>query len=541
MSDHYDIIIIGTGAGGGTLLNRLAPSGKRILVIERGPFLPREKENWDTKVAFNTTRYFGPEVWYDAKGGEVRAGMCYHVGGNTKLYGAALFRLRERDFEQVEHIGGISPEWPLKYRDFEPYYTEAEKLYQVHGKSGIDPTEPWRSSEFPYPAMSHEPRIQEVSDALRHRGLQPSYTPLGIRINEAQKHLSQCIRCSTCDGYPCMVHAKSDAEVSAVRPVMGQENVTLLTDTKVERLITDASGREITGVEAEVEGTKITFTADIVVVACGSINSAALLLRSASDRHPNGLANSSDMVGRNLMKHILGSIIGVSSFKTNPTKFQKTLSLFDYYWGEPGFAHPMGQIQMLGKVSKAELEGSESIYAPLDIGFVSSHSLDWWLTSEDLPNTRNRISLNRDGKIVVDYTENNTAAFDRLMERWVQTLKEIGCGCHILPNGKYFNAGTITTFTTKLGINGLGHQVGTCRFGTDPKTSVLDVNCKAHDLDNLYVVDGSFFVSSAAVNPTLTIIANALRVGDHILERLQASTADAKSVTAAPSELVDAH
>lgn len=541
MSDHYDIIIIGTGAGGGTLLNRLASSGKRILVIERGPFLPREKENWDTKVAFNTTRYFGPEVWYDAKGGEVRAGMCYHVGGNTKLYGAALFRLRERDFEQVEHVGGISPEWPLKYRDFEPYYTEAEQLYQVHGRSGLDPTEPWRSGEFPYPAMSHEPRIQEVSEALSERGLKPCHTPLGIRINEAQKYLSPCIRCSTCDGYPCLVHAKSDAEVSAVRPVMDHENVTLLTETKVERLLTDAAGREVTGVEAEVDGVKIVFSADIVVMSCGAINSAALLLKSANEQHPNGLANSSDMVGRNLMKHILGSIIGVSSFKTNPTKFQKTLSLFDYYWGEPGFDHPMGQIQMLGKVSKAELEGSEAIYAPLDIGFVSSHSLDWWLTSEDLPDAHNRISLNREGKIVVDYTENNTPAFDRLMSRWVQTLKDIGCGCHILPNGKYFNAGTVTTFTTKLGINGLGHQVGTCRFGKDPQTSVLDLNCKAHDLENLYVVDGSFFVSSAAVNPTLTIIANAMRVGDHLLERLEAKRADTKASPVQPAELVGAN
>jgi len=525
MNDHYDVIIIGTGAGGGTLLNKLAPSGKRILVLERGPFLPREKENWDTKIAFNTTRYFGPEVWYDQNGGEVRAGMCYHVGGNTKLYGAALFRLRERDFETVQHVGGIKPEWPLKYRDFEPYYAEAEKLYQVHGKSGLDPTEPPRSGEFPYPAMSHEPRIQEVADNLASRGLKPCYTPLGIRINEAQKYLSQCIRCSTCDGYPCLVHAKSDAEVAGVRPVMGLENVTLLTETKVERLLTSPSGREITGVEAIVDGDRVTFTADVVVVSCGSINSAALLLKSANEQHPNGLANSSGMVGRNLMKHILGSLIGVSSFKANPTKFQKTLSFFDFYWGDEDFPYPMGQVQMLGKVDKESLEGSESIYAPLDIDFVAKHSLDWWLTSEDLPDPSNRITLNRDGYIVVDYTENNTPAFDRLMTKWTETLKSIGCGCHILPNGKYFNAGTVTTFTMKLGINGLGHQVGTCRFGEDPATSVLDLNCKAHDLDNLYVVDGGFMVTSAAVNPTLTIIANALRVGDHLVERLGAKGA----------------
>ena len=426
MTDHYDVIIIGTGAGGGTLLNRIAPSGKRILVLERGPFLPREKENWDTKVAFNTTRYFGPEVWHDPNGGEVKAGMCYHVGGNTKLYGAALFRLRERDFERVQHIGGISPEWPIRYADWEPYYTEAEELYQVHGQSGLDPTEPPRRREFPYPAMSHEPRIQEVADHLASRGLKPCYTPLGIRINEAQKYLSPCIRCSTCDGYPCLVHAKSDAEVSAVRPVMDRENVTLLTEARVERLLTSASGRAITGVEVTLAGDRVTFTADVVVASCGAINSAALLLRSANAAHPQGLANSSGQVGRNLMKHLLGSIIGVSSFKANPTKFQKTLSLFDYYWGEPDFPFPMGQVQMLGKVSKAELEGNEALYAPLDIGFVAGHSLDWWLTSEDLPDPANRITLDRDGGIVVGYTENNSASFDRLMARWTEVLKSIG-------------------------------------------------------------------------------------------------------------------
>jgi choline dehydrogenase-like flavoprotein len=520
MNDHYDIIIVGTGAGGGTLLHKLAPSGKRILVLERGPFLQREKENWDTRTAFNTTRYFGPEVWYDKDGGEVRAGMCYHVGGNTKLYGAALFRLRERDFETVQHAGGSSPEWPLKYRDFEPWYSEAEALYHVHGKQGLDPTEPNRTGDFPYPPMSHEPRIQEVADNLAARGLNPCYTPLGIRINEAQKYLSQCIRCSTCDGYPCLLHAKSDAEVSAVRPVMGLENVTLLTEAKVDRLLTSPSGREVTAVEATISGERVLFTADIVVVACGSINSAALLLKSANPAHPNGLANSSGMVGRHLMKHILGSIIGVSSFKANPTKFQKTLSLFDYYWGEPGFDFPMGQVQMLGKVDKESLEGSESIYAPLDIDYVAKHSLDWWLTSEDLPDPDNRITLNRDGNVVVAYAENNAAAFDRLMARWTEVLRSIGCGCHLLPNGRYFNAGTVTTFTMKLGIAGLGHQVGTCRFGEDPAASVLDLNCKAHDVDNLYVVDGGFMVSSAAVNPTLTIIANALRVGEHLLTRL---------------------
>ena len=303
---------------------------------------------------------------------------------------------------------------------------------------------------------------------------------------------------------------------------MGEPNITLLVDTKAERLLTSPSGREVTGVEVLLDGEPVVLTADLFVVSCGAINSSALLLRSANDRHPGGLGNSSGLLGRNLMKHVLGSIIGVSSFKTNPTKFQKSLSIFDYYWGEPGYEYPMGQIQTLGKVSKAELEGSEAMYAPLDIDFVSRHSVDWWLTSEDLPLVTNQVRLGRGGRIIIDYTETNTAEFDRLMTRWKEVLKNVGCGCHILPNGKYFNAGTVTTFTNKLGTSGLGHQVGTARFGEDPATSVLDLDCRAHDLDNLYVVDGSFFVSSAAVNPTLTIIANALRVAGHLRERMDA-------------------
>jgi choline dehydrogenase-like flavoprotein len=519
MNNHYDIIIIGTGAGGGTLTYRLAQGGKKILVLERGPFLPREKANWDTKTVFNSDRYHNSEVWYDKDGNELHPGMSYFVGGNTKVFGAALFRLREKDFEKYHHRDGISPEWALKYRDFEPYYVQAEQLYQVHGQRGEDPTEPLRSSEFPYPAVSHEPRIQEVSENLKAQGLHPYHTPIGIRLNEAQRYLSECIRCNTCDGYPCLVNAKSDAEVSTVRPAMQQENVTLITEAKVLRLHTSPSGREVTGVEVDVQGQTRHFSADIVAVACGAINSSVLLLRSANDQHPNGLANRSGLVGRNFMKHVLGSIIGVSH-KPNPTAFQKTLSINDFYWGEAGYDYPMGQIQTLGKVNKEALEGNAEVYAPLTPEQVATHSIDWWLTVEDLPDPNNRVRVDRD-KIILEYTENNTEPYNRLETRWIEILKAIDCGDAILPNCSYFVKGGKTYFTGKLPVDGVGHQVGTCRFGEDPDTSVLDLNCRTHEIDNLYVVDGSFFCSSGAVNPTLTIIANALRVGDHLLDRMK--------------------
>ncbi len=564
MPEHFDVIIIGTGAGGGTLLHRLAPSGKRILVLERGPFLAREKDNWNYHGSF---KYYSSEVMYNREGGEIRPGFSYHVGGNTKVYGAALFRLREKDFEAFRHRDGISPEWPIKYNDWEPYYTEAEKLYQVHGKAGEDPTEPWRSGEYPHPPISHEPRIKEVFEILKARGMRPYPAPMGVRLNEAAMHLSPCIRCDTCDGYPCMVHAKSDAEVMCVRPALfGQRhnaekplkrlvaatpgytglkpgvnesgedtgkagsgrNITLLTEAKVLRLHTSASGREVTGVVVEVGGETLVFKADVVVVACGAVNSSALLLRSANDKHPNGLANnSSGLVGRNLMKHVLGSLIGVSTLKANPSKFQKTMAINDFYWGEPGYEFPMGNIQLMGKTVIEGLRGLEAKYAPLTIEEVAKNSIDWWLTTEDLPETRNQVRVEGDQRIVIDYTENNAEPFDRLVERWKGILKEIGCGCHIVPQANYF-APKAGYFTTKMPMHSLGHQVGTCKFGEDPRTSVLDLNCRAHEVENLYVVDGSFFVSSGAVNPTLTIVANALRVGDHLVERLKAASSGAE-------------
>ncbi len=513
---HYDVIIIGTGAGGGTLAYHLAPTGKKILILERGSFLPREKANWDTVEVVQKDRYHTKEVWYDRKGNPINPGTSYFVGGNTKVYGGALFRWREKDFDRVIHKGGISPEWSLKYHDFEPYYTQAEKLYEVHGQRGLDPTEPTATEDYPYPAIRHEPRIQEIHDSLKTKGYHPFYLPLAIKLNEVNRHLSTCIRCNTCDGFPCLVDGKADADVNCIRPAEKYKNVTLITEAKVKRLHTSLSGREIIAVETEINREIHIFSSDIVVVACGAINSAALLLRSANEQHPNGLANSSDQVGRNLMKHQNGAIIGVTP-KANLTEFQKTLAINDFYWGDTDFDYPMGHVQLLGKVN-ADMIAQESP-SILGLSFqerhafeaIATHSVDWWLTAEDLPDPNNRVTLRGDS-IQLNYTENNTEAYNRLVNRWTQVLKMIGCGERIIPASFYFRK--------KLPLQGVAHQCGTCRFGEDAKTSVLDINCRTHDIDNLYVVDGSFFRSSAAVNPTLTIIANALRVGDRLIERM---------------------
>lgn len=509
--ERFDVIIIGTGAGGGTLAHRLAATGKRILILERGPFLPREKANWDAVEVFQKDRYHTTEVWKDKDGADLCPGTGYWVGGNTKVYGAAVLRLRERDFEEVVHAGGVSPAWPIRYVELEPYYAAAERLYSVHGQCGVDPTEPPMSTDYPHLRIEHEPRIREISEQLEAHGWHPFHLPLAIRLDEGDRLASPCIRCDTCDGFPCLVDAKADADTTCVRPVMGRSNVTLLTEAKAVRLYTGPTGREVTEVEVERRGELFRFRGDVVVVSCGAVNSAALLLASTNDRHPNGLANSSDQVGRNFMKHHNGAILGVAR-KSNPTVFQKTMGFNDLYWGEDGFEYPMGHVQLLGKVGKDMLAADAPGLTPgLALETMAAHAVGWWLTAEDLPDPSNRVRLGEDG-IVLEYTDRNTQGFDRLLARWSEILKQVECGDYILPCSLYFRR--------KIPLQAVGHQVGTCRFGADPATSVLDLDCRTHDIDNLYVVDGSFFPSSAAVNPSLTIMANALRVADHLTERL---------------------
>ena len=511
--NEYDVIIIGSGAGGGTLAYTLAPTGKRILLLERGGFLPREKENWDPGEVFAKGRYKTHEVWYDDKGNEFHPGTHYYVGGNTKVYGATLLRLRREDFGELRHHGGISPAWPLGYDDFEPYYTQAEKLYSVHGQRGVDPTEPPASEPYAYPPLNHEPRIQEIFDGFGRIGLHPFPLPVGLRLNESDMQNSQCIRCDTCDGFPCLVEAKADAHTTCVNPALEHPNVTLLIDSKVIRLHTDKAGGSVTTVEVERNGVTESYSASIVAVCCGAINSAALLLRSANDRYPQGLANKSGLVGRNYMCHNNSAIVALSR-TPNPTKFQKTLGVNDFYFGAPDWKYPMGHIQLLGKAKKGMLEGDAPMLTPgLALDYMERHSVDWWITSEDLPDPENRVTLNKKGEISLHYTPNNEEAHKRLLARLKTALKEVGCDTHILPSSVYLSK--------KIPLAGVAHQVGTSRFGGDPRTSVLDSNCKAHDLDNLYLVDGSFFPSSSAVNPGLTIMANALRVGDHLKQRLK--------------------
>jgi choline dehydrogenase-like flavoprotein len=514
--DAYDVIIIGTGAGGGTLARHLAPSGKKILLLERGDWLPREPENWLASEVFVNNRYVSEDTWYDGDGKPFQPQIHYFVGGATKLYGAALYRLRAEDFDELKHYDGISPAWPISYDELEPYYTLAENLYEVHGARGEDPTEPPSSAPYPFPAVSHEPRIQELADDLTAAGYHPFHAPCGIRLDESNLPYSACVRCQNCDGFPCAVKGKSDAEIQGVRPALEHSNVQLLTNAKVVKLETDAAGSTVTDVVIERGGETERYRGDVVVVAAGAANTAKLLLLSANDKHPNGLANGSDQVGRNYMFHNCQAVLALSRGE-NPTIFQKTLALNDFYFAGNGFDYPLGNIQMVGK-SQAEMYRGEKpmetkIAPEWTLERTARHAIDFWLSTEDLPLPENRVTVDRDGKLTLSYRATNDVPKANLYHELKNALGKLNINPHHLVH-------RFAYMKNEIPVAGVAHQAGTARFGTDPATSVLNVDCRAHEVDNLYVVDTSVFPSISAVNPALTAMANSLRVGDHLLERM---------------------
>ena len=515
-NSRYDVIIIGSGPGGGTLALELAATGKKILLLERGDYLKREPDNWSSKAVFVDGKYQCQDLWRDADGRTFHPGLHYFVGGNSKVYGGSLYRLREEDFGELVHEDGISPAWPLGYDVFEPYYTRAEQLFHVHGLRGADPTEPWASGPYPHPPVRHEPRIQQLCDALTRIGHHPYPQPLAILLDESPSGRvdphSACVRCDAFDGFPCLTNGKADAQIICVDPAIRHENVTLLTGAYVERLSTDATGRSVTGVHVVREGVSEVYSADIVAVACGALSSALLMFRSASETHPNGLANGSDQVGRNYMRHNNSAFMAVSR-QPNDTVFQKTMALSDFYFGDRDYGFPLGEIQMIGKSHGEQVRGEAlprflSWFPERPFDEIARHSLDFWLMTEDLPLASNRIMLRRDGEVVLDMKPTGGKAHQQLRNRLESLLGAIDAHPHLMERALYLGK--------HIPIGGTAHQAGTLRFGADPNTSVLNLDCRAHELDNLYVVDAGFFPSIGAVNPTLTIIANAMRVADHL-------------------------
>ena len=523
MAQHYDVIVVGSGAGGATLAQRLAPTGKSILILERGEHLPREADNWDPKAVFIENKYRTREVWYDHRNKPFHPNTHYWVGGNTSFYGAALMRLREGDFHETQHKGGVSPAWPIDYQDLKPFYDEAEVLWKVHGERGLDPAEPPGSPPYAYPAVRDDPGVAQLRTHLQTQGWNPFPLPLGVEWEEGRPLTTPCIKCKTCGGYPCLLKAKCDARTLAVEPILALPNVTLLTGRKAVKLVTDPEGKTVTSVVTESAQGEETWTGDIVVVAAGAVNTAALLLAPATAAHPTGLANGSDQVGRNYVFHTLTAMVSLT-LDAMDFQFPKTLAVNDFYWNDPrgGFDYPMGHIQLLEYMSAQTLEGQVQQYLPpaLAPGFlfnaVAKRLLSFLVISEDLPDPNNRVRLGDGGRICVDYQHNNLEGHERLVKTLQQALD--GFVSHTHPIAQHH-----LEFSSLLPLYGTAHQAGTVRFGKDPASSVLDPWCKAHQLDNLYVTDTSFFVTSAAVNPTLTTVANAMRVGDHLKERLGAT------------------
>ena len=495
MSFSPDAVIIGSGIGGGTLANRLVQHGLSVTILERGGFLPREPENWDVHAVFFDNRYVPQETWLDKEGTAFHPGTYYYVGGSSKLYGGAMLRLRERDFEELEHAGGVSPAWPITYRQLAPYYTLAEQLYLVHGEAGVDPTEPPDVPPYPYPALGHEPVIERVASALKDQGIKPFPLPLAVQRHQG----GACVRCKTCDGFPCKVHAKADAEVAAVRPALATGRLGLRMHAKATRLVLSSDGRRVNAVEYESNGCSQRITAPIVVLAASAVNSAVLLLRSACEKAPRGVANSSGMVGRSYMAHNNTALMSIG-WNINNTNFQKTICVNDFYFGDDGFKYPMGNIQGLGKLQSGMLTAKQK-YLPNFVGNrMAERSVDWWIMSEDLPDPENRVILQGD-TIRLHYTANNLPGHKRLADRAASLMRKIGFKLNI---------------TKHMGGLSVSHQCGTVRFGNDPSKAVLNEFCRSFDHDNLFVVDASFFPSSAAVNPALTIAAQAIRVADHM-------------------------
>jgi choline dehydrogenase-like flavoprotein len=493
-----DVIVIGSGAGGGPLIKELSERGLRVLVLERGKRIPRESDNSSVEAVFNEKKYSPLETWLDRNGKEFRPSAWYNVGGSTKLFGTVMMRLREADFSAVEHAEGVSPSWPITYADLEPYYGKAEALFGVHGDAAIDPWEPPRSAPLPYGAVGSEPFVARVYEKLKWKGLHPFPLPVAVDLHPGGK----CIRCGTCDGFPCPLGAKNDAETRAIEPALRTGNVEFWENAEVQRLIAAPDGRLIEAVEVRHNGEVKKLSARIIVLSSGAVNSAAILLRSENPASGRGLANRSDQVGRNYMTHNLTTMMAISH-RPNPTRFQKTLAFNDFYHGEPGFPFPMGNVQTLGKLQAGMLVAGAK-YLPKFIGAaLTRRSFDILTTSEDLPKADNRVTLER-GTIRISVWPDNMKAHERLNRRTKAVLHD---------------AGFPIVLAKTLPVNFTAAQCGTIRMGSDPATAALDQFCRAFDHPNLFVVDASFFPSSGAVNPALTIAAQALRVSDHIASR----------------------
>jgi choline dehydrogenase-like flavoprotein len=490
-AETADVVIVGSGMGGSTLAAGLAPSGAHIVVLERGGVLPDGPDARDARAIFQRGVYRPEETWIDGAGAPFNPGNYYFVGGNSKLYGAVLARYRAQDFAPVEHVEGATPGWPFAYSEMEPWYSRAEALYQVRGALGDDPTEPVHSCPYPHPPIPDEPAIAKVRERLKRVGLHPYSLPLGVDLDAWLKRAS-----TPWDAFPDTRSGKMDAETCGLKAALAHSNVTLRTGARATRILVEADGKRVRGVEYIGAGEPRMLTAKLVALCAGAVNSAALLLRSGD----GGLANSSDMVGRHFMNHNASAVIAVDPRTINDSVYQKTLGVNDFYVGDGRGGPPLGNVQLLGRITGPILKSSIRAAPEWLLSAVSRRSVDWYAMSEDLPNPESRVTVDG-GRIRLDWKRSNWEAHLALVRRLSERLKAAG---YPIVLARAFDRRTPS------------HQCGTVRIGLEPSSSPLDPSCRSWDHSNLFVVDASFLPTSAAVNPALTIAAQALRVADHI-------------------------
>ncbi|KQV64391.1 GMC family oxidoreductase [Rhizobium sp. Root1220] len=494
MSASPDIVIVGSGVGGSTVAAGLAATGAEILILEAGDFIQDRPENRDQRAIFQRGHFRPKETWYEPSGQGFNPGNYYNVGGNSKFYGAVLSRYRKEDFGEIRHLEGVSPAWPFPYDVLEPWYGKAESLFHVRGALGEDPTEPAHSSAYDYPAVPDEPPIANVRARLKAKGLYPSSLPLGIDID---RWLAKAK--TPWDAHPNSRDGKMDAETAALLPALEHSNVSIETNARVLRLETGDGGR-IEKVIYTKDGATMAAKPKIVILSAGAVQSSVILLRSANDRFRNGLANSSDQVGRNFMNHNASAVIGVSPTFHNNSIYQKTFAFNDFYLSDGAGGPPLGNVQLLGRLSAKILKGSLPLAPEWLLDLVTGHSIDFYAMSEDVPNPESRVTVDGD-RIVLQWHRTNWAAHLALVSKLKDVLKSIGFPI---------------VLTRPFDKRTPSHQCGTIRIGNDPASAPLDIFCRSYDHQNLFVVDASFLPTSAAVNPALTVAGQALRVADHI-------------------------
>jgi choline dehydrogenase-like flavoprotein len=503
----FDTIIIGSGFGGTMVAHELVNAGERVLMIERGDWVSRGPENWQAEGVGLRGPHYSRDTPYEVSTdyGHSKAGAFACVGGQSVFYGGASLRMREGDFTRdPEIVGDSDAEWPYDYAALEPYYTRAERLLRVAGTGGQDPTEGFRSAAYVQAPAELAPISRRIEGAAKRLGLHPFRLPLAIAYPSDDG--DGCVLCRTCDGYACAVDAKNDL-ATRVLPDLLAKGLQLSVNTVAVRLAT--RGTRIVGAECvrRDTGERLRLTARRYVLAGGALASPHLLLASGLDRlNPGG-----GVVGRYLMRHDNAVVFGIFRQRPNPERvFDKQIAIHDFYFGHPSIRTPAGKLGGIQQLTppqdlvRAHLGGALGAMAGFGVGFMTG----MLCIAEDQPRFDNHVSLDpfvRDRfglprlRVHHRYSRRDAAARGALIRKAREILREAGA-----------------LLTAVHPIDTFSHAVGTVRMGIDPTRSALDEQCRFRGVDNLWVVDGSFMPRSGGVNPSLTIAANALRVGERL-------------------------